>query len=344
MTMDELHEQNRVVVFMEFGSRVYGTALPSSDTDYKGIMLPSPEEILLCNPSSTFSQKTNGSGTGQRNGASDVDLELYSLYRFLELLCEGQTVALDMLFCPPGQIRSQTRLWDEIVRHKELLLNKRCSAAIGYARSQAEKYSLRGDRISALQAVLKVLEDAYLFAPRALLGERVDRGAFDGLPEKQRQFIRFTSEEAPHLPAGQIDYLEVCGKKAGFTSSVKFAYELFEKQVRAYGDRAQRAQSEGADWKAMYHALRIAAQTTELLETGNITFPRPEAEFLLKVRKGELPVPMVSELIEQGIENIRAAQERSPLRDEPDLDFMRGVVMGVHFDIVTKGHSSLCVG
>jgi hypothetical protein len=334
MTFEELQAENRIVVFMEFGSRVYGTALPDSDTDYKGIMLPSAEDILLCQPASTFQQKTNGSGSGVRNKASDVDLELYSLYRYLELLCEGQTVALDMLFCPRGQVQYMGPLWQAIWWRREKFLNKRCGAAIGYARSQAEKYSLRGDRISALQGVMRVLEDAYLFAPRSLLGDRITPSSFEHLPESQRRFIRFTEEEAPHLPEGVIRYLEVCGKKAGFTSSVKFAYELYEKTMKGYGDRALRAQAEGADWKAMYHALRIAAQTVEMLETGHITFPRPEREMLLKVRQGMFAVEQVSEMIESGLEDVLRAQAKSSLRAEPDLRHMREFVIDVHRSLV----------
>jgi hypothetical protein len=37
---------------------------------------------------------------GDKNSAGDVDRELYSLQRYLELLAEGQTVALGMLFAP----------------------------------------------------------------------------------------------------------------------------------------------------------------------------------------------------------------------------------------------------
>ena len=36
-----------IVVKMKFGSHLYGTATPKSDIDYKGVYLPSREEILL---------------------------------------------------------------------------------------------------------------------------------------------------------------------------------------------------------------------------------------------------------------------------------------------------------
>jgi hypothetical protein len=40
---------------------------------------------------------------GVRNQPGDVDDESYALHRYLQLLAEGQTVAIDMLFAPPGR-------------------------------------------------------------------------------------------------------------------------------------------------------------------------------------------------------------------------------------------------
>ena len=73
-----------------FGSRLYGTVVEGSDTDYKGIFLPTAEEILLGNPPKVYTNTTQ----------AGVDSEFYSLSRYLDLLAQGQTVALDMLFAP----------------------------------------------------------------------------------------------------------------------------------------------------------------------------------------------------------------------------------------------------
>ena len=37
----------RIIVKMKFGAHLYGTATPDSDVDYKGIFLPTKEELLL---------------------------------------------------------------------------------------------------------------------------------------------------------------------------------------------------------------------------------------------------------------------------------------------------------
>ena len=142
-----------------------------------------------------------------------------------------------------------------------------------------------------------------------------------------RRYIKVVREEAPSLPDGHIMHLEVCGKKAGFTSSVRFAHDVFTKQLGAYGARAAAARSaQGVDWQAQYHALRVAYQTIELLTTGTITFPRPEAELLLKVRRGEMESTVLSELIEAKIEQIYEARKVSSLREAADARLIKTLV------------------
>lgn len=42
-----------------------------------------------------------------------------------------------------------------------------------------------------------------------------------------------------------------------------------------------------ADWKGLYHDVRIASQVLEFMRTGFVTFPRPEARYLIAVKTGE---------------------------------------------------------
>lgn len=327
---------DRLLVMMEFGSSVYGTALPTSDTDFKGVLLPRGRDIVLGRAPSTINIHTNDSGSGKRNTAEDVDAELFSLYRYLELLSQGQTNALDMLFCPDTQTHIRTAAWDFIIKNKEKFLNKKCNAAVGYAQSQADKYSLRGWRIQALEYVLDHLLVEYVENPHRPLGEsfgyqKLIAGLSD-LSPKISDYIKCGFRLAPHVQAGKIEYISVCGKEAGLSASVKFAYEVYKNSLGEYGDRARAAKDGGADWKAMYHAVRIPEQTVELLETSHITFPRPEAPYLLQVRRGERSVEEVSAKIEEGVIRVREAQEKSALPERSDTKFIEDTVYNLYLE------------
>ena len=88
----------RMIVKMKFGAHLYGTATPESDLDYKGIFLPTKDELLLGRVPKSRNYSTGKDNS--RNTKNDVDTEMYSLHYFIKLACDGQTVAMDMLFPP----------------------------------------------------------------------------------------------------------------------------------------------------------------------------------------------------------------------------------------------------
>ena len=69
------------------GSQAYGTATPTSDTDYAGVYIQSLEDIL---------------GTGYREQINDDrnDTVFYELRRFLELAATNNPTILELLNTP----------------------------------------------------------------------------------------------------------------------------------------------------------------------------------------------------------------------------------------------------
>ncbi len=89
----------RSIVIIKFGSHLYGTATPASDLDFKGVYIPSARDILLQRVKGSVSQHRE-KAEKEKNLPGEIDSDTYSLQRFLGLVAEGQTVALDMLFAP----------------------------------------------------------------------------------------------------------------------------------------------------------------------------------------------------------------------------------------------------
>jgi len=310
-----------------FGSRLYGTQVPESDYDLKGVFLPTAQQILLGRVPRVWTSPD-----------PTTDNEAHSLQRFLELLAQGQTMALDMLFAPGECIKQMDPIWTEMVRHSEKFISKQCAAAIGYAKSQAAKYSLRGSRITALQAVIEVLKAEQAHNKNWGIKEvqfvLMDHGyALTQLPPSSQKYIQIDTEP----DADGIKFLTVCEKKVGLNCRVALALQTYEHMLKGYGERAHQAQMGGADWKALYHAVRVTEQTIELLETGHITFPRPNAADLVKIRLGGYQPEEVFDRIEAGIVEIDAAQKASSLQEKPDTEFIDQFVSQVHGEIVLNG-------
>ena len=129
----------QLIVEMRFGSHLYGTATPSSDTDLKAVYLPSADDILLQRVAPTLTE-SRAKERGERNRPEDVDRETYSLQRYLQLLADGQSVAIDMLFAPDAAMtREPDLLWRQIQAMGPRLVSSRASAFVRYCRQQRSK-------------------------------------------------------------------------------------------------------------------------------------------------------------------------------------------------------------
>ena len=132
-----------LVVEMRFGSHLYGTDTPDSDLDLKGVYVPDAADILLQRVKATITSN-RVRAQGEKNEPGDVDIEVYSLQRYLDLLAEGQTLALDMLFAPDTAMTiPPSRLWREIQANGHRLVSRRATAFVKYCRQQANKYGIK---------------------------------------------------------------------------------------------------------------------------------------------------------------------------------------------------------
>lgn len=160
--LQELIKEHNVICIMEFGSSLYGTNTPNSDTDYKGIFLPTKEQILLQDiPKHIKADTKTSKEGGLKNTKDDVDIELYSLNYFIELCLKGETVGIDMLHCPDNKIiywGYGYGIWNEIRKNKSKFYTNNLKGFVGYCRKQAAKYGIKGSRIDTTEKVIKFLK------------------------------------------------------------------------------------------------------------------------------------------------------------------------------------------
>lgn len=299
----------------EFGSVIYGTNVIGSDTNYKSIFIPDFRDIILQRPARTININTKAD-KNSRNCKDDIDDEAFSLQEFCKLLCEGQTVALDMIFSPGNHWKTSNFIWEVIQENKDKFLHKGTSSFVGYTKQQAAKYGVKGFRIAAIETTLNYLKSQLEYKR---LGETPVE---DFIKITNNEHIKMTLCKGPNNT--MAPHLEVCNRKIPYHGTVKYAKELFQRIYDEYGARAKLAKDNlGIDWKALMHAVRVAREAEELLLTGNITFPRPEKELLLKIRKGELDYETkVAPLIEEGLVRIEEAKSKSTLPEKPNKEWV----------------------
>jgi len=304
----------KTIVKTIFGSHLYGTSTLESDHDFKGVFLPSREQILLGKIPKSINESTK-SGNVNKNTSNDVDFEIYSLHYFVHLACEGETVALDMLHTPDNMIIEKHPIWDEIVLNRQKFYTKNLKAFIGYARRQASKYGIKGSRLNDAQRVLDFLE------PYKILYKRLNN-LWDELPTGEH-IIKHPPDQN-----GERMY-EVCGRKIGEKVYFAYAYDVVKQFVDNYGERARKAAAnEGIDWKAVSHAFRAAYQVKQILTENTITFPLKEAQTLLLIKQGKLDYQsVVNPELNNLISEVEELSEKSNLPEKVDRNFWNNFIM-----------------
>lgn len=321
------------IVQIKFGSHLYGTATEASDLDIKGVYLPSARAILLQDIQPLISEKRQ-KAHGEKNTPEDVDYELYSPQKYLSLLAEGQTVALDMLFAPDSAMLKQPdERWRAIQVLAPKILTKQAASFVRYCRQQANKYGIKGSRVAAARLALEVLSQA---ESRYGTPTKLSMAAED--INKAIQNNEFLTIGEDMLATGEkAGYFEICGKKALLNASIKSARTIAQKLMDEYGERALAAErNEGIDWKALSHAVRVGREALEFLESHHITFPRPEAHHLLAIKLGRLPFQQVSEEIEQLVVEVEDAAMCSTLPESYNRQVVEDFIEQLHREQVMQ--------
>jgi hypothetical protein len=331
---------NQPLVKMQFGSHVYGTNLPTSDRDFKGVFIPDAQDLVMQRASKHIRNSTK-TDDSKRNTAEDVDDELFSFQTYMELIRQGQTVALDMLFTPERFYCSDipvSPFWTEIVDNRDKLVHKGTNAFVGYTKAQAAKYGHKGERLQALNAFMNMSED---WIGHLELGDyATEIAALVKASNSKEVEITFIPTPNGLGVTKEMPHLSLANKKVGYTCSVTYARQVWQLVLDKYGHRAKLAESnDGIDWKATMHAVRIAAEAKELLLTGRLTFPRPEADLLLAIRTGSLPYSEVETLIDQGLKDIEDAELLSKLPNKPNHTLMDKLVSNAHWSALNAASS-----
>lgn len=309
-----------------FGSHLYGTSTPTSDIDIKEIVLPPPRDILL-QREIPIVKIGRSKLPGEKNCPTDVDVERITLRGFLNLLVDGDTMALDMLFAPAQSLLTEpSSIWTILQTQKHNLLSRRVTKAITYCRDQTKKYGIKGSRMHAVRLLLEWFD-----AIAAQVGTGVRLMAVE---PALRHFVAETANEhitviEPQPPRSA--YLWCCGKRVPFYATLADARVPFQRIFDAYGARTLLAErNQCIDWKAVSHAVRVGHETLELLRTGHITFPLPNASHIRDIKQGLLPYSVVADEVEQLMEFVSISELNSHLPDQPNIDWIESFITNVY--------------
>ncbi len=256
------------LVKLTAGSHLYGTNVPGSDNDYRGVYLTPLRDCLL-------------------NQAKDVvtdtveeDTQSFSLTRFLRLASEGQSIAIEMLSCPTSGILTSSAAWDTLRANRKRFYTRNMHSFLGFAKSQSGKYSSRAERLNEVEAIFEVFKRG---RKRSIEDIRLSE-IWDELPESTNA-IKGTNPR--NTNADKRAYV-VCGRELQASVTMWHAAQVIQTIRDGYGERVRKAKDGQIEWKSLMHAFRVALQAKEIVETGDLIFPLKQADYLREMRLGKI--------------------------------------------------------
>lgn len=254
-----------------FGFKLYGTFVPESDTDYRGIYLPSKENCFLNRAKETITDE------------KEEDTQYFSLQYFLQLATQGQSIAIEMLAAPNISLTESSLLWKKLRENRKIFYTKNMHSFLGFAKSMAAKYSARVDRMIETENILTCIENHCKGSECEIYSERISN-IWDILPESINAIKGINSRNT------NLDNraYHVCGRELQATARLDYAYQTIWNIKEAYGERVRNAKGGKVDWKSIAHAFRVALQAKEIVETGDLFYPLKDANYLRDMRLGKI--------------------------------------------------------
>lgn len=318
----------RVVYVTQYGSKLFGTDTPRSDTDYKGVFIPKQRDVLLKRDIDHYTYSSNESV--QRNTEVDVDLQLFSIYKWFALLKKGETGAIDLLF---SLFREETQVYSDPVFTRRIMdnyarfYNRHLHSFVGYCIGQSKIYNIKGERFHELHdlvgALGKIETSRHTEKLETLLVELETLMA-----TKAYRYIRFVTAPSARGSGTPVEdtYVEVLGKKFYKKVTVGYFLEKITQMEAQFGNRS-RASAQGVDYKALSHAVRVISEVEELIDDGFITFPLKNRVYVKSIKEGQESLESVMAFLDRKLTEVQGKLEASTLPEHSDEAFIEALTL-----------------
>lgn len=273
---------NHIIFKGVSGSKLFGTNNEYSDTDLKEIYIPNGKDILL----DTFTPYNEQTIAGLKDKSSIIETSSYAVNYFLNNLYKGDLRSIEIIFTPKDKILHKTKEWDEIIKNKDLLINPKIPTFVKFAQSTLYKFNSKAERITMLNNVLHVFENN---KDHKILFESLDQ-----IKQVDDQKIKFDNK-----------FLFFNNKKFSILNSNNELISYIHKELNQYSDKTL-SYKNNIDWRSLGHAARIIDEALEYLETGEIIFPRYNANWLKDIKKEIVPVEQIVDFITDKINDVQS--------------------------------------
>lgn len=338
-TAQQLMQDNMFVKHYA-GSRAYGTALPTSDTDFRGVFCADPINI-----------RTPFYPLKEVDDKSEEDTKFYELAQFMKLSLDCNPNVIETLWVDRQDIVYTTPAYELLRSHNAGLMSSKIAfTTSGYALSQLKRIKGHNKWINNPQPVdapqmIDHISLVHNFTPKKIFKVRQQEIAHD------HRLVPFSGDvygvfEMPGYSAFNIETGALNVFYEGDTHElgtpkyiIKFNREVYTLACENWANywewkknrnvtRSALEEQFGYDTKHAMHLVRLLRMGAEVLQTGVLLVRRPDAEELLSIRAGAWTYEQVVEYAEMMDNHVRTVlYPKTDLRKKPDIKLAAKLVL-----------------
>lgn len=344
MTIEELKKSGSIIFECISGSRAYGLATATSDTDIRGVFILPKELFYSLNYVDQINNETN-------------DIVYYELNKFASLCAKNNPNILEPLNTPEDCILYKNPLFDKF--KVEDYLSKLCHQSFAnYAFTQIKK--ARGLEKKIVNPIEKQRKTVLDFCTIYLDGKTLDLKSFLENFNLKQEFCSLT--KLPHLrDSFNLFYDENSNysgiirsensnevstslvpkeaKSMAFLYFNREAYSSYCKQHKEYWDwvgkrnevRYESTISHGKNYDAknIMHTFRLLKMAKEIAVDGELNVRRNDREFLLDIKDGKFEYDDLVKQAEDLKNELDELYTKSKLMEMPDLNKINKLVFEI---------------
>lgn len=264
------HLKDRIVFLCLGGSHSYGTNIETSDVDIRGVALDTKLDVLGV---TNFEQFQN----------TETDTTIYSLSKFIKLVCDCNPNIIEMLFCKPEHYYWVSPIGKMLLENRDMFLSKKAFYTFGgYAHAQLNRLEnalvRNGDILTeeetqihinrSVKNAMMTFQDKYGIPEECLktyVGQSKDNGKYEILLDINAKGLPF----------------------ADFKSSICEMTNILRDYEKTVGQRNKKKDDVHLN-KHMMHLIRLYFMCNEILKDKTLhTFREKEHVLLMDIRNGK---------------------------------------------------------
>jgi predicted nucleotidyltransferase len=327
------------------GSHAHGTNIEGSDQDIKGVYLQDPEDVLI---------------NGYREQVTVSDDEVYyELRRFIELCCTGNPTMLELLYSPEDCILEKEPVFDMLLEHRDSFITKACKYSFGgYALAQIEKAGglqkkmnweeeakVRKEPLDFCWIIMDTGGTMPIKTYLAEIGIKSENCLLSKINHgKESYALYIMKEKGRGLQAEDGNTIRVSETPLGtkpkaFVIYTEESYSKHCKRYKEYTDWLEKRNvqryvdienhKQKIDGKNMLHCIRLITMGKEIAEGKGLIVRRPEREYLLSIRRGQVNLEDLLAQAETLKNDMDKAYENSPLPGKVDRGFFMKLLIKI---------------